>query len=92
MQFLRGFCCKSEELACEHVVIVKEESYYLHRWKSFQCKHEVAQYMFVNDGILDKIEDSRLKEKENHCRIFELMNYTHIWSMSNHLATFEHMK
>ena len=24
MQFLRGFCCKSEELACEHVVIVKE--------------------------------------------------------------------
>ena len=79
MQFLRGFCCKSEELACEHVVIVKEESNYLHRWKSFQCKHEVAQYMFVNDGILHRIEDSRLKEKENHCHILELMNYTHIW-------------
>ena len=34
--------------------------------------------MFVNDGILDKIEDSRLKEKENRCRILELMNYTHM--------------
>ncbi|KAK9987314.1 hypothetical protein SO802_032265 [Lithocarpus litseifolius] len=36
MQFSGGFCCKAEELVCEHVVIIKEESNYLHRWGSFQ--------------------------------------------------------
>ena len=55
MQFGRGFCSNSEELACEHRVIIKDESNYLINGEVSSHKPEAGQYMFENDGILDKI-------------------------------------
>ena len=46
---------KSEELACEHGVIIKDESNYLIDGEVSSHKPKVGQYMFENDGILDKI-------------------------------------
>ena len=48
------FALKSEVLACEHGVIIKDESNYIDGEVSSH-KPEARQYMFENDGILDKI-------------------------------------
>ncbi|KAF3949276.1 hypothetical protein CMV_024842 [Castanea mollissima] len=45
----------SEELACEHGVIIKDESNYFIDGEVSSHKPEAGQYMFENDGILDKI-------------------------------------
>ena len=50
-----AFALKSEELACEHGVIIKYESNYFIDGEVSSHKPEARQYMFENDGILDKI-------------------------------------
>ena len=50
-----AFALKSEELACEHGVIIKDESNYFIDGEVSSHKPEARQYMFKNDGILDKI-------------------------------------
>ena len=50
-----AFALKFEELACEYGVIIKDESNYLIDGEVSSHKPKVGQYMFENDGILDKI-------------------------------------
>ena len=50
-----AFALKSKELACEHGVIIKDESDYLIVGEVSSHKLEAGQFMFENDGILDKI-------------------------------------